>query len=43
MCTKLDLKKQVRLYEGDVIDFGNDIRYHCIKCVVPTESQFGRV
>ena len=43
MCTKLDLKKQVRLHEGAVIDFGNDVRYHCTKCLIPTPDQFGQV
>ena len=43
MCTKLNLKKQVRLYEGDVIDLGNDVRYHCTKCLAPSSRQFGKV
>lgn len=42
MCTKLDLKKQVRLYMGAVIDFGNDVRFHVTKCYSPNYEEFGK-
>ena len=41
MATKLDLKKQVRLFVGAIIDFGNDVKYHCTKCYCPTLETFG--
>ena len=33
--SKLDDKKQEKLYEGTIIDFGRSIKYHCTKCVAP--------
>ena len=35
MVAKVDGKKQEKLQEGAVIDFGRAIKYHCVKCVSP--------
>jgi len=41
LMSKLDRFAQEKLYEGVVFDLGNDVRYHCIKCVTPAPAQYG--
>lgn len=41
MVTKLDTEKQIKLFEGAVIDFGRAIKYHCVKCIAPQWAEFG--
>lgn len=42
MVSRLNDQKQERVSEGAIIDFGTQIKYHCVKCFAPDANEQGR-